>query len=213
MNIFSQDFQYREDTRSQNMKEDSFNQYQSEQISELDLIRALAFAGIHIYKIPLRPFDKKYTIVVTMDEYVQGKKIKSKNIIEEDNTYIYTNDSIATEESVPYIDYIDQITFYMKDNDSINVLELRTYAGGSKMHFKKNITRENQFYNWRSYSKTDWILNENIPLLVYASSWYDEKYKIERFCGVVDLSLKKEYTDELLNNSPHYFAISYKISE
>jgi len=77
----------------------------------------------------------------------------------------------------------------------------------------KSVDGREHFYNWRVYSKNDWVLNEEVPLLVYASSWYDEKYDVMRFCGAVDLSLSEEDTKELLDRSPHYFVISYKIAE
>jgi hypothetical protein len=50
-------------------------------------------------------------------------------------------------------------------------------------------------------------------MLVYGSSWYDEKIKTDRFCGVVDLSLDEERTKELLDYSPHYYVISLKVFE
>ncbi|WP_394342733.1 hypothetical protein [Mucilaginibacter gilvus] len=54
-------------------------------------------------------------------------------------------------------------------------------------------------------------MNTKIPIMVYSSSWYDKKYDVERSCGAVDLSNDKAATKELLDNSSHYFLISYKI--
>ena len=213
-NLFAQEF--RKDTRSQQQKEDNFNTYQSDAISKIDLLKALEFEGIRIFKFPLSPFDKEYKLTVKLDEYVNGKIISSKNVYYYGkNTYTHFEDS-APKDSVPvfYIDYIDQLFFYTKiKNDNEISATLSTYAGSDGMRLKTRKTRKNQFYNWRHYSKTDWVLNKDIPLLVCASSWYDTKYKIERFCGVVDLSLDEKQTKELLEDSPHYFVISYKVSE
>ena len=100
----------------------------------------------------------------------------------------------------------------MENNNSISAT-LTTYAGSDGMRLTTRKVRKNQFYNWRHYSKTDWVLNKDIPLLVCASSWYDSTNKVERFCGAVDLSLDEKQTQELLEKSPHYFVISYKVSE
>jgi hypothetical protein len=49
--------------------------------------------------------------------------------------------------------------------------------------------------------------------LVFASSWYDDRIKQDRFCGTSDLSLDEKATKELLNFSPHYYVISLKVYE
>lgn len=213
INLYAQDFEYKKDLRSQRFKEDTFNSYQSEIITQLDIIRALEFGGIKIHKVPLMNFEKKYKLIVSVDEYVDGKKIETKNIFQGDNTYLHFTDSIPTDSTIPYVDYIDQLLFYMKDAADHSSLSFNTYAMTTRHQLNKNNIRENQFYNWRSYSKTNWILNENIPLLVYASSWFDNLSKIERFCGIVDLSMDEKDTKELLDNSPHYYIISYKVYE
>jgi hypothetical protein len=205
MNVFSQDFQYKKDIRPQKVKEDRHNMYQSEQINQLDLIRALELAGVHIYKIPLKHFDKKHTLIVNLDEYIQGEKVKTTAIFQGDNTYIYPTDTI------PFFDYIDQLLFFTKEEGNDLFVTFYSYAMGSRQKLSKK--EDGHFYNWRTYSKTTWVINKEIPLLVYASSWHDAKYDIERFCGVADLSLSEKASKELFDNSPHYFVISYKVSE
>jgi len=84
-------------------------------------------------------------------------------------------------------------------------------TGGIKL--KRQAERKYQFYSWRRFSATNWALNTKVPMLVYSSSWYDKKSDVERSCGAVDLSNNKAATKELMDNSPHYFMISYMISE
>jgi hypothetical protein len=123
-------------------------------------------------------------------------------------------------DSLPsHFDYIQKLTFYAKDRDTISTISMSHYGGGvSGVQLKKIKAEEwtgqgTQSYYWRTYSKTDWKLNEEIPLLVYASMWYDERIKGFRFCGTVDLSYSKKETKELLDKSPHYYVVRMKVSE
>ena len=212
ISAISQDIQHRTDDRSQNVKEDVFNQYQVNRISDIDILKALEILGVRIFDIPISPvFEKEYQIFVVFDEYVEGKKTNSQNITFTPtgmNTYYYPKDG------VPYFDYISKFTIFAHDNDTVQRLHIDSYGGRNRnMSLKNNILRARQFYQWRAYSKIDWKLDEEIPILVYASSWFDERYRVERFCGVVDLSLDEEMTKELFDNSPHYYVVSLKVSE
>jgi len=205
--LFSQEF--KKDTRNQKQKEDSKNSYQVEIINDTDILQALEIAGIRIFKFPLSPFDKEYKMEIIIDEYVNGEKSNLSNI------NISTTYSFPDDENDPdkyYVDYIDQLLFFMKDKEDISEVTIKTYAGTRWTRFDKKITRKRQFYMWRKYSKAGWKLNETVPLLVYASSWNDDA-GYERFCGAVDLSDNEEDTAELLNSSKHYYIISYKVFE
>ena len=217
INVISQDIKYRKDERIQNIKEDGYDSYRVNHISNLDILKALEIAGIRIFDVPISPaFEKEYNLSVNLDEYVDGQKIKSQDIIQTyrgKNVYVYFAKDSDEQKSVPYFDYIPKLTFFSKDNDSTLLLSVEHYGGSLRIPLKKNIVRERQFFNWRTYSQIDWKLNEEVPLIVYASSWYDEKFKVERFCGVSDLSKDEKETKELLDNSPHYYVISLKIFE
>jgi hypothetical protein len=95
--------------------------------------------------------------------------------------------------------------------DEYQAGQMGNTTGGIKL--KKHVERKHQYYLWRRFSETNWTLNSKTPMLVYSSSWYDKKFDLERSCGAVDLSKDKAATKELIDNSPHYFLISYKISE
>lgn len=212
-----QEIKYRKDNSPQNIREDRYNTYQVDRIGEIDILKALEFAGVRIFDVPIFPvFEKEYNLSVNLDEYVNGEKVKTQDIIythQGKNVYIHFIKDSIEQESVPYFDYIPKLTFISKDNDTTLLLGINHLGGSSRRSLKKNKERESQFYNWRTYSKTDWKLNEDVPLIVYASSWYDERIKTDRFCGVVDLSLNEEDTKELIDNSPHYYVISLKIFE
>lgn len=207
-----EDIEYKKDLRPQAKREDSQNQFQSEDINNLDLIQALSLMGISIHKFRLGEFDKKYTLAILIDEYQDGKLIDSRTLINNNNIYYHWPEP-ADENSQPFFDYIDQISFYAKETDGEVAISISTYSFSLKNNIKQNKTRDGQFYNWRRYSKTEWKLNEPIPMLVYASSWYDKEFDFDRFCGTVDLSRSIADTKELLESSPHYFIVSYKVSE
>lgn len=202
-NLFSQ--QYKADNRIQLLKEDDNNSYKSDRISTLDLVQALEVAGVTINKFNLGTFDKKYQLLIILDEFKEGKKVKSDTLMNEDNTYYYYERG----EKDIYMTYLDQIKIFTQSKDSTFTMNFKTYKMSFKhvVHFQK--LTEKSFYNLRSYPDTKWILNEKIPLLVYASSWKDKKGDFQRFCGVVNLSRNDKETDELLNSSPHYYMVSY----
>jgi hypothetical protein len=199
----------RTDLRPDSVKEDLLNIYQVSQISKVDLLSALNDMGLRIFVAPVQPvFNKKYKLQINVKEYLNGKLIRKKNISpSEDNLYFY----YITDKQ--YADYIKKIKFVTRDVDTASMLKVDIMGNTTGIKLKKQKERPYQFYSWRSYSLTAWELGKEVPLLVFSSSWYDKKYDLERSCGAVDLSENKAATIELLQNSPHYFVVSYQISE
>jgi hypothetical protein len=116
-------------------------------------------------------------------------------------------------DTVYYIDYIDQIKVISKLEDDILKLQFITYAQEFLYKIKYKLTEDGQFFKLRDFKETKWELNRKIPLLVFASSWRDVKYNYQRFCGVVNLSVGDKDTKLLLDRSPKYFEIYYKVAE
>jgi hypothetical protein len=198
------------DQRPDSVKEDYMDAYQASQISKVDLLSVLDDLGVRIFKCQLLPkFTKTYQLSVTLDEFVNGKKVESKEISPDaNNLYFYW------EQNKQYTDYISKIKFVAKDVDSADLVTVdimgNTIGGIKLMKQKKRI---HQFYTWRAFSVINWELNKQVPMLIYSSSWYDKRFNIERSCGAVDLSKDKAATKDLIDNSPHYFMISYKITQ
>ena len=214
----SQNINYRKDDRPQNVKEDMYNSYQTDLIRVIHILKALEdMAGIRIFNVPIFPvFDKVYNISVFVNEYVGGERIDYNDIFQhpilKKNTYHYSIRDTIEQKDIWYDDFIPDLTFYSKDNDTIMQLNISHYGAtikGNSLHKQK--IREGQFYNWRIYRNIEWKLNEEVPMLVFASSWHDGRY--ERFCGTVELYENEEETKELLGKSPHYYIISLKVSE
>jgi len=201
MSAISQDIRYRKTDQPQN-KEGDYDYYQINPFNKVNIIRGvLDMADIRIFDIPISSvFGNEYTFSVKLDEYVDGKKINSKEIFKENN--IYKNLTEQTNNRIP------TLTVFSKDDSTAVFLKIGLLGGETReTKLKKNIVRKDQYYFWRAYAKIDWKLNEELPLLVYASSWYDERIKQDRFCGPMELfGDKKE-----LELSPHYYVISLKI--
>lgn len=201
--------QFKRDTRLQTIKEDAYNMYQSDKVSNLDLIEALELSGITINKFYFGSFDKEYNFIIIIDEFKDSRIVNSDTVLNDNNEYHYY--TMGSKEVST--DYIDQLKIFSKIEDSTLIFYFKTYG----LSFKKEIIfkkyDKKSFYYFRSYIDTKWALNEKIPLLVYASSWLDKKGGFQRFCGVVNLSKNSEKTNELLASSPHYFMISYLINE
>jgi hypothetical protein len=202
------------DTRPKEQKEDPYNAYNAENIDKTTLLKALHFAGINVFNIPLNKFNKSYHLEIDLDEYVDGENIHHKNIsVSDNNKYTYFPKNNPKNKMLT--NYIDQIIVYSKDQDTVDIIRLETYAGGiSGIKLRNDSVGASRlhFYDGRRYGKTVWVLNKQIPVLIYASSWYDKENDVERFCGAVDLSRNEKETKELLEKSPHYYVISYKVS-
>ena len=206
LNSYSQS-EYKVDKRPQNQKEHNLSDV--EDISLSDMMEILEFQGIKINKFKLGKFDKPYNISLIADEYLNGKLISSDTIVNTSNTYIHFKSE------KPFYDFIDQITIITKNipGEKKSQLLIKTYGFSmSRLMNMKNVEKENSL-NWVKYTDTKWQLNKKIPLLIYASSWLDEKYNIRRFCGVNTLIEGDKDTIELLNSSRNYVKISYLVSE
>lgn len=49
------------------------------------------------------------------------------------------------------------------------------------------------------------------PLLLYGSFWYDDKFKVNRFCG--DNEIDTDLSTEILKYIPHYYIVGIRLTE
>lgn len=195
------------DERTQLEREDSNDLYRQGEITTLDLLEALELAGVRVHKFNIGNFDKEYKLQIFADEYIQGKLINTDTLVDYTNDYGFWIDGEYNQ------GFIDQIKIFTMTEDNNSTLNIRTYAMGTTKEINLGKTDHRQFYNWRAYEDTQWKLNQKVPLLIFASSWLDKQYNFHRFCGVVNLKENDEGTQELLDYSPNYVVINYKISE
>ena len=194
------------DTRAQLEKEDSNDLYNQSKITTLDLLEALDLASIRIHKFKIGTFDKEFKIQILADEYINGELIKSDTLLDIINDYGFWVNGEYNQ------GFIDQIKIFTKTEDNNSILRIRTYSLTTQKEITLAKSDERQFFIWREYKDTHWTLNKKTPLLIYASSWLDKKYNIQRFCGVVKLKENDEKTIELLTSSPNYIIVSYIVT-
>lgn len=201
--------EFKQDERTQ----DSINKlrlsYIANNIGSGDILQALEMLGIQIHKFKLGKFDQEYELIILLQKYHQGKLEKTDTIMNTWNTYPHFD-----ENGTEYFDYIKEIniiTNALEEKSDVKVITGRQTQNSYKIDLPKSngIT----FFEWREYKNTKWKLNKKIPLLIYASSWRDENYDIERFCGVKYLEENSEGENEIFKYSPNYAIISYKIIE
>ncbi|MDA3817361.1 MAG: DUF5041 domain-containing protein [Prolixibacteraceae bacterium] len=194
---------FKVDNRLQNLKEDSRSDLQANEITNIDFLQALELTGVKIHKFHIGTFDRKYKLYFLLNEYLDGEIVKTDTLFVKDNTYaFYENDT-------RYFNYIDQIKIFTKQEKELLKIKITTYAMTWQSKIDYEITEKDQNYYMRYYSDATWKENVAIPLLVFASSWKDEKYGFQRFCGATQLDDEDEDTKALLKFSPHYFKISY----
>jgi len=201
--------EYKEDYRIRVLKEDPNNEFNSTQITKLDLLQALEFAGIKIKKFYLGNFDKKYKFIIMIDEYKNDELIDTKVVFDKNNQYYYQERG----KKKLYVNYIDQLKIITKKKENKLDILFVTYKGRLKEDIKYKKNDEKQFYVVRYYLDTEYKVDKKIPLMIYASSWYDEQIDNHRFCGAVNLKSGTKETKELLKHSPHYFIVNYKVTE
>ena len=194
----------------QTKKDDPLNLYNSEKINSVDLLEALDFLGIQIHKFELGKFDKKQSLILLLEKFENGVLKNTDTLSWTDNEFYES----INENGTPNMGFIDQIKLLTKTSDEKSELIAKTYKGTvAKKLVELKKTDKNQFFLWRNYKETHWKANKKTPLMVFASSWYDERINNHRFCGVAKLTENTEDTNELLNNSPNYLMVSYKVFE
>lgn len=196
------------DPRLPLLKEDSQNKYRSTEITQLDLLHALDFAGIRVQKFKLGRFDQQYQLHIFAETYEKGEIVKRDTLFAGDNQYHYFEQG----EKDYFYDYLDQLKFISKSEDNRSEIRLHTYAMSTKKEVALKKWDDQQFYNWRYFADAHWKLNQQIPLMVFASSWKDKRYGFHRFCGAVNLKEGDKDTQELLQESPTYVLFSYQVS-
>lgn len=104
------------------------------------------------------------------------------------------NDSIRP--IIANVENMGQLTGLMRmfpqytDNDSVNGEKRYIYA---TVPFKLHELKTGEF----------------IPLVLYGSFWYDEKFKIHRFCG--EKEIDPDMSSKILQYVPHYYVIGIEV--
>jgi hypothetical protein len=170
-------------------------------IDSTDLIDALAFAGIGIYKFDISPVIKGRQFALLLEEYA-GKD----NLIDIDTLLHFGQFDILSEE-------ITKIRFLTKVvNEKYDTIYLFISMPGLK--FGHQIEMQSKFVRKHYFVRFEKVNNDfirKIPLLFIGSEWdaiYQGK-QTTRFCSQnqIPIDLQGDAFDEM----PHFYIISYML--
>jgi len=191
----------------------SYSQFNKDfkDITHEDVIEALQFAGIDIFKFSVNSFNKNYDFYIFVDEFTQAGGLKRVDTLLAHQTEFqqYSDDkSLETK----HIDHFRFITKVLNNTyDTIYLYISTNYVSILKeLHIAKEFSRK---HYWVRFSQQETEINKTIPLLFYGSEWDDiiDGKKVSRFCSRKEL--KPELSDPTIKLIPHYFIISYRFQE
>lgn len=170
-------------------------------INSDDIIDALAFSGIEIFKFKIDSLEKKNDFYLILEEY-EGKE----KLIKTDTLFGESPFSVSSEG-------INEIRFLTKfENNSFEKVYLFISVPGvstwKEIEMDKKYVRK---HYWVKFEDSKIEINKNIPLLFLGSEW-DSIYNGEettRFCALprIPLDLSGDAFDEI----PHFYIISYLV--
>ena len=195
-----------------------------------DLITLLGASGYELFSYDITEMlNERYDIVLVSKEIDAGKEISTSNLNTFQNKMLLTDFPETSLQEVidAGLSIIDTVTkaishaekisfgFYPSDNDStkflqINVPEIGRMSLPLKLKgLPKKDSDEKYFsYNTRPFKLKTFEADKFIPLILFGSSWYEEKFNIYRFCG--DREIEPDMSSEILKNVPHYYVIGVK---
>ena len=203
--LFSQEV--KRDNRVRIQQEDPLNLYETENISKTDLLKALEFLGVKIFNFDLPGNYESNTIKILAREFKDGKEINIDTIANFSNEYRYWE----TGSPDPFVDFISKFTIFSNTTENKSELQFELTSFSKRHNIELDKIKEDQFYLWRKYKRIHAKVGEEVPLMIFASSWIFPGEDFYRFCGVVELSEKDPMTKALLDDSPHYIKFTLNV--
>lgn len=164
-----------------------------------DIIDALAFSGVEIFKFKIDSLEEKHNFYLILEEYA-GKD----NLIKADTLFGESPFNIASEG-------INEIRFLTKvENNSFEKVHL--FISVPSASTWKEFEMESKYvrkHYWVKFEESKIEINKNIPLLFFGSEW-DSIYNGERttrFCALPKIPL--DLSGDSFNEIPHFYIISY----
>jgi hypothetical protein len=182
--------------------------------------------------------NERYDITFVKKEFEAGKEIETSDLNEYPlpNKRLLTDlpetsRQKALEAGVSIIDpetqaiaHAEKISFgfYPYDtwvsesiNDSTKFLQISVPNFGStrdelKLRGLSTKDSDKKYYSYhtRPFKITAFEEDQFIPLVLFGSSWYDERFDYYRFCGEAEID--PDMSSEILKNVPHYYVIGVK---
>ena len=180
-------------------------------ITEKDVIEALQFAGIDIFKFPVNSFDKNLRFYVVADEYTQSGGLKRVDTLLTFDTeyHEYSADQHQVTKHIDSFRFLTKVLNNSYDNVYLYV-SANNVSAWRELHVAKEFNRK---HYWVRFAQQETEIGKTIPLLFFGSEWDDviDGRKVTRFCSHNEL--KPELSDPTIKYIPHYFIISYWFEE
>lgn len=205
-----------------------------------DYIALLNQNGYQAYSFDISPLkDATYQIQFEVREYVAGNPVpvsaqsygrgfKSRTMVSDFMWRELSEEELADirDASVDYENGVysraEKITvgFLPCENDSTEVGRLyvdNQGRSGFSLKLKPinhhGVYDDDVIYQYKPVPFKTFIFENGkfIPLAVYASFWFDEKYSIIRFCGAKEID--PDMSTEILKDTPHYYVIGVTLTE
>ncbi|MBD5346840.1 MAG: DUF5041 domain-containing protein [Bacteroides sp.] len=196
-----------------------------------DYIRLLQANGYNSYAFDISSLsDRRYSLIFMAQEYAGGKKV-SDNVLytfridnmrmvsdfdEKDQATIKPEEMDVPERGIYTLANRISIGLAPAGNDSvkkvvINVEGMATLHGELNMKSISDPMSGKTYRNYesRSFKAADIKAGEFVPLVLFGSFWFDEKFKIFRFCG--EIEIEPDMSSRILSDIPYYYVIGVKI--
>ena len=195
-----------------------------------DLLTLLRASGYELFSFDITDMLKeRYDIVFVSKEYDKNGEINSRNLnfIPVSNKTLLTDfpesqwqtaidEGLIIDPETKAIAYAEKVSFgfYPSGNDSIKYLQIqipnfiytRTTANLRGLPMKDS---DKKFFNYqtRPFKISTFKEDTFIPLVLYGSMWFDERFNIFRFCG--EREIDPNMSSEILKDVPHYYVFGF----
>lgn len=196
-----------------------------------DLINLLDASGYELFSFDITDMlNEQYNIVYIKTEYKAGKEVAASNLNTVPNKRLLTDFSESSyqqefidgggriiDPKIQAVYHAEKISFgfYPASNDSTKFLKINVPNIGSmsvplklKGLVTKNADKLFYSYNTRPFKIKPFKEDEFIPLILFGSSWYDERFDVYRFCG--ENEIEPDMSSEILKDVPHYYVVGIK---
>jgi hypothetical protein len=203
-----------------------------------DLITLLKASGYELFNYDITEMlNERYDITFVTKEFEAGKEIENSDLdMSLPNKMLLTDfpeaaRQEALEAGVSIIDpetqaiaHAEKVSFgfYPSDawtsgsvNDSTKFLQISVpNLGNMRAPLKlkgvptKDPDKKHYSYHTRPFKIAAFEEDKFIPLVLFGSSWYDERYDIHRFCG--EKEIDPDMSSKILKDVPHYYVIGVK---
>ncbi len=184
---------------------------QYKDISSRDLIDALQFAGIDIFKFNVDSLQHNYDFFITVDEYDSTHGLRRIDTLLAFQTQ-YDRPSDTGERTKAYIDRFRFITKVLNNKYDTIYLHIGTdfVSTWRTLQIAPLFARKHYWVRFRDQQTT---IGKSIPLLFYGSEWTEtiDGAQTTRFCSRAELD--SQLNDPTIKLIPHYFIIGYMFLE